>query len=97
MPPLRLPWSATLLAFFLFFVSFVYFVVPSSESERPQPATFSVRYRPETRVAELADRSNEGLLTQDERAEYDSYVEGAEILGLIKLKARRYLLANGGN
>jgi hypothetical protein len=28
----------------------------------------------ETRIAELADRSNEGLLTEEERAEYDSYV-----------------------
>ena len=27
----------------------------------------------------------------------DSYVEGAEILSLIKLKARRYLLSQGGN
>ncbi len=51
----------------------------------------------QTRISELADRSNEGLLTEDERAEYDSYVEGAEILSLIKLKARRYLLARGGN
>ncbi len=51
----------------------------------------------QTRIAELADRSNEGLLTGDERAEYESYVEGAEILSLIKLKARRYLLAHGGN
>ena len=45
----------------------------------------------------MAGRSNEGRLTEDERAEYDSYVEGAEILSLIKLKARRYLLARGGN
>jgi hypothetical protein len=51
----------------------------------------------QTRISELADRSNEGLLTEDERAEYESYVEGAEILSLIKLKARRYLLARGGN
>jgi hypothetical protein len=51
----------------------------------------------QARIEELADRSNEGLLTEVERAEYDSYVEGAEILGLIKLKARRYLVAHGGN
>jgi len=50
-----------------------------------------------SRIEELAGRSNEGRLTEDERAEYDSYVEGAEILSLIKLKARRYLLARGGN
>jgi hypothetical protein len=51
----------------------------------------------QTRIAELADCANEGLLTEDERAEYESYVEGAEILSLIKLKARRYLLSQGGN
>jgi hypothetical protein len=59
----------------------------------------ALRIDPEiqTRITELADRSNEGLLTEAERAEYSSYVEGAEILSLIKLKARRYLLAHGGN
>ncbi len=51
----------------------------------------------QSRIEELAGRCNEGRLTEDERAEYDSYVEGAEILSLIKLKARRYLLARGGN
>ena len=48
------------------------------------------------RIAELADRSNEGLLSAEERAEYASYVEGAEILSLIKLKARRFLLTSSG-
>jgi hypothetical protein len=49
----------------------------------------------QARIDELAERSNEGLLTESERAEYESYVEGAEILSLIKLKARRHLIANG--
>jgi len=43
------------------------------------------------RIEELADRCNEGMLTPEERAEYDGYVEGAEILSLLKLKARRLL------
>ena len=47
------------------------------------------------RIEELADRSNEGLLTPDERSEYESYVEGAEILSLLKLKARRLLREHG--
>jgi hypothetical protein len=51
----------------------------------------------QSRIEELADRCNEGLLTEDERAEYDSYIEAAEILSLIKLKARRYLVAHGRN
>jgi len=49
----------------------------------------------EARIQELADRSNEGLLTDQEQAEYRGYVEGAEILSLIKLKARRLLKDSG--
>jgi hypothetical protein len=48
----------------------------------------------QARIAELADRSTEGLLSAEESAEYASYVEGAEILSLIKLKARRFLLTH---
>lgn len=43
------------------------------------------------RIEALADLCNEGLLTDAERAQYSGYVEGAEILALIKSKARRYL------
>ena len=59
----------------------------------------AVRIEPDiqARIAELASLCNEGMLTETERTEYDSYVEGAEILSLIKLKARRYLVAHGGN
>ena len=48
------------------------------------------------RIEELAERCNEGLLTEAERAEYMGYVEGAEILALIKSKARRYLASHPG-
>jgi predicted transcriptional regulator len=51
----------------------------------------------QARIAKLADRSSEGLLNAEGRAEYASYVEGAEILSLIKLKARRFLLKHPGN
>ena len=49
----------------------------------------------QARLQELADRSNEGLLDEREQAEYRGYVEGAEILSLLKLKVRRLLKANG--
>lgn len=49
----------------------------------------------EARIQELAERCNEGLLTEAEQAEYHGYVEAAEILSLIKLKARRYLAQHG--
>jgi len=43
------------------------------------------------RIDELADRCNEGLLTEDERAEYESYVEGIGLINLLMAKARRVL------
>ncbi len=45
----------------------------------------------ETRIQDLADRCHEGRLTEAERAEYQGYVEGAEIVSPIKLKAPRFL------
>jgi hypothetical protein len=49
----------------------------------------------EKRVAVLAERANEGELTVDERDEYLSYVEAADVLAIFKLKVRRRLEANG--
>ena len=51
----------------------------------------------QARIEDLADRCNEGQLTDAERAEYDGYVEGAEIVSLIKLKARRFLMDQGAD
>ena len=50
----------------------------------------------QARVEVLAERANEGTLTPDERAEYLSYVEAADLLAIFKLKAKRHLEANGG-
>jgi predicted transcriptional regulator len=41
------------------------------------------------RIEELAELCNEGLLTEADRTEYEAYVEGAEILALLRLKASR--------
>jgi hypothetical protein len=72
---------------------------PLSRSLSPEAARSIVglTIEPEVldRIDELAERCNEGLLTEAERAEYAGYVEGAEILALIKLKARRSLAAHG--
>ncbi len=45
----------------------------------------------------LAGRCNEGQLTVAERIEYDGYVEGAEIMSLIKSKSRHFLMEQGAN
>ena len=59
----------------------------------------ALRMAPEiqARIEELADRCNEGQLTEAERAEYDGYVEDAEIVSLITLKAPRFLIEQGAH
>jgi hypothetical protein len=40
------------------------------------------------RVDTLAERANEGLLTDDERAEYEALVNAEDFVAILKLKAR---------
>lgn len=55
----------------------------------------NLRIDPEiqARVEALAERANEGKLTPEERDEYLSYVEAADMLAIVKLKAKRRLEA----
>ena len=48
----------------------------------------------QARIAELADKCNEGLLTPDERAEYESYVQAADLISLLQAKARLWLASH---
>ena len=48
----------------------------------------------EARVAELAARANEGTLDDDERAEYEAIINAADVISILKLKARRRLDSN---
>jgi hypothetical protein len=43
------------------------------------------------RVAELADKCNEGELTAKERAEYAAYVKAGDLISILQSKARRFL------
>jgi hypothetical protein len=45
------------------------------------------------RIDLLAERANEGLLTDDERAEYEALINAADFISILKLKARQHLLA----
>lgn len=49
----------------------------------------------QSRIDELADKANEGLLTPDERAEYGDIVEGLDFLGVLKAKARSAMARSG--
>ena len=72
---------------------------PLSQSLSPEgaKAIVNLQIAPaiQARIEELADLCNEGQLSDSDRAEHEGYVEGAEILALIKLKARRYLADHG--
>lgn len=45
----------------------------------------------QSRVDELADRANEGLLTPEERAEYDKFRAMFHVITLLQSKARQFL------
>ena len=45
------------------------------------------------RMRELSERSNDGTLTSQERAEFENYVRVSHFLALMHLKARRRLNA----
>lgn len=43
------------------------------------------------RIGALADRCNEGLLTLEERADYETYVRFIDFMAILQAKARRIL------
>jgi len=47
------------------------------------------------RVDVLAEKANEGLLSESERAEYEAYINTDDFISILKLKARRYLATSG--
>ncbi len=48
------------------------------------------------RIDTLAGRANEGLLTDDERAEYEALINAADFISILKVKARGHLLSKHG-
>jgi hypothetical protein len=69
----------------------------ASLNEEAARSILDIRIDPEiqARVEVLAGRANEGELTLEERDEYLSYVEAADLLAIFKLKAKRHLEATG--
>jgi hypothetical protein len=53
----------------------------------------SVEMDPVTRqhLDQLAAKANEGTLTEDERAEYEEYVDAIDFVGILQAKARAFL------
>ncbi len=48
------------------------------------------------RISVLAERANEGLLTDNEQAEYETIVNAADFISILRLKAERNLKSNRG-
>jgi hypothetical protein len=45
----------------------------------------------QSRIDDLADRANEGLLTDDEREEYAGYLHAIDVITVLQAKARAQL------
>ena len=43
------------------------------------------------RIAKLADLCNEGMLTDEERDEYEALINAADFISILKMKVRRQL------
>ena len=46
------------------------------------------------RIDTLAERANEGTLSDGERSEYEALINAADFISILKLKARQYLDSN---
>lgn len=51
----------------------------------------------QARVAALAEKANEGLLSTEELEEYKSYIDMGDVIAILKLKAKRILATAGGS
>ena len=57
-------------------------------------AEFRVAAPVQERVDALADRANEGLLSEDEWTEYDALIRASTFVTILRLKALRNLESN---
>jgi hypothetical protein len=72
-----------------------HFLAPVADLLTPEIARKLVEFRfdseTQARVAELADKANEGLLSPDERQEYAQFVEMGDLVGILQARARNVL------
>jgi hypothetical protein len=71
------------------------FLDPLTECLTPEVAQRVIDLRPDpemqARIDDLREKANEGQLTDDERAEYEELIEGLDLFGIFKSKARAVL------
>jgi hypothetical protein len=54
-------------------------------------AEFRVDEQIQARISQLAAEANEGILDDQERSEYESLINAADFVSILKLKARQHL------
>lgn len=54
-------------------------------------ADFEIAPSVQERASALADKANEGVLTEGERSEYETLINATDFISILKLKARRRL------
>ncbi len=73
---------------------------PVAECFSPQIARQLVQLRADAatqaRIDELAEKANEGELSDEERQEYAAYVDAINFVGILQAKARRILASGAG-
>ena len=71
------------------------FLDPLTDCLTPDVAQRIVELRPDaqtqTRLNELRQKANEGKLSAEEQIEYEEFIEGIDLIGILKAKARRAL------
>jgi hypothetical protein len=76
-------------------------IEPLGRCLTPQSAREIVALRPseplERRIGELAERSDTGQFTPEERAEYQLFVEVGDMIALMQARARRFLTEQSGS
>lgn len=61
-----------------------------TESAR-RVADFQIDAPVQEQIRKLADRANDGILTDSERSEYAALINAADFISILKLKAREHL------
>ena len=65
------------------------------EESAQRVVEFGIAPAVQRRVDELAERANDGVLTDEERTDYETLVNAADFIAILKLKAKRRLSTNG--
>lgn len=55
---------------------------------------FGIAPAVQQRMSALAERANNGLLTEEERADYEALINAADFISILKLKALRRFASN---